>query len=141
MKITFSLFLFFILFNLCAQEVVVPDTLSAGIPSEHELSPEAYESWKKLQQTWLKGTYQKVLKKNKINVTCKDCTSFYVEVILSIDRSGKLSYYKLLDGTKCGEPVTKGMELQLMKNFFNLSFPKELYDVKFRTRLGRSLRC
>ncbi|MDQ3048611.1 MAG: hypothetical protein M3R27_13765 [Bacteroidota bacterium] len=138
-----TIFTFF-LFYTCGSfrtGFVAADTLPAGIMSEHELSPEAYDSWKTIQGEWLKGTYQDVLKKNKIKVNCKDCSSFYMEVIISIDKSGKMSYYKLLNGIKCGEPITKGIELQLMKFFFSQAFPPSLYDIKFRTRLGKSLKC
>jgi hypothetical protein len=132
---------FFIPFFSEAQEVVLEkDSSATNILKVYELKDDKWNAWKIIEKNW-KKEYSKVLKEQKIKLNCSDCSSVYLDAVLSIDETGKLKYYKLLNSKKCSEKFSKGLEIRFMKWFFNYKFPEQLYNLKFEVRLGNSLKC
>ena len=64
-----------------------------------------------------------------------------MDVIIKINASGKLEYYKLVKGKKCGMELNKQFELRMMRSFIKYEYPPELRNVTFKTRLGTILKC
>lgn len=138
----YILFLFFTLSNNSfGQEVVLDTSAKSIVLNDYELSEIQYNAWKSIQNNWLADDYQLVKAENKIKLNCKDCESFYVEVIFKINSKGKLEYYKLINNKMCGMSITKKIEIRMMSVFFKIDFPEELRNTVFRTRLGNSLKC
>ncbi len=111
---------------------------------QEELSTAQTKAWDSIYTIWLRDDYLKCKKENKIDLNCdghSPCESFYIDVILKIDGEGKMEYYKLQGGIKCGRPITKPLELRLMRSFFKMEFPPELRNIKFEVRLGAILKC
>ncbi len=122
-----------------AQEIIKEiDTIT--VPSVYELKSEQWNDWKKIEDAW-KIEYYKILKEQKIKMSCSGCESVFMDVVLSVDNNGKLSYYKLIKSKKCEMEFTKGLEIKFMKWFFTQKFPQSLFNTKFQVRLGTSLKC
>jgi len=146
MKIVLSIFLFAFSIILSAQEVVEEKINGDTIVFDYQLTELKYTAWLKIKQNWTRKDFQEVIKENKIKMGCggisnNECESLYVDVILKINEKGKLEYYKLLNGKKCGESITKPFEIRMMRNFFKIEFPEELRNLKLQTRLGSALKC
>lgn len=130
-------------YNKVAAQEITPDNkaLSNTILNDYELSDKQYASWKMIQNNWIVSDYEKIKLENQVQLNCKNCESFYINVVIKINASGKMEYYKMIDGKKCGMSITKQLELRLMRNFFKYEFPAELRNITFQTRLGSVLKC
>jgi hypothetical protein len=105
------------------------------------LQPEQQKAWDSIKSIWQKTVYQKVEKKNKINITdCYQCGAFYVDAEISIDSTGKLTY-DVVAAKKCFANMSLKMENELMRYFLQLIFPKHCRNIKIRDRLGWLLKC
>ena len=124
-----------------AQEVAVETPADPTVLNDYELTKKQYAAWKSIQNNWIVSDYEVIEAENKIKLNCKTCSSFYVEVIIKINASGKFEYYKLLNSKKCGITIDKKLELRIMRNFFKFEYPSELRNVTFKTRLGTVLKC
>lgn len=128
-----------------AQVIVeIPDTtvkLAVVIPKSYELSSEQWNAWQKMEQEWMKNEYSKILKENKLKMNCSGCESIYMDAVFSVDSTGKLKYYKLLNSKKCADKFSKALEIRFTKWFFHAPFPIELYNLNFEVRLGTGLKC
>lgn len=132
-----SLFLlsFLLLNTFQAQES--KDTLVKS----YELPSAQYKAWKIIEQQWMSKEYGKILKENKLKMSCNGCEAIFMDVVLKIDSVGKLKEYKTVKTRKCAGEFSKKLEELFLKWFLNLSFPSELYDLKFEVRLGTGLKC
>ena len=122
----------------------IPDTtakLSIVIPKTYELTSDQWNAWQKIEQEWMKKEYSKILKENQLKMNCNGCESVYMDAVFSIDSTGKLKYYKLINSKKCADTFSKGLEIRFTKWFFHLLFPPELYNLNFEVRLGTGLKC
>lgn len=122
----------------------IPDTVvkpGIVIPKTYELTSEQWNAWQKMEQDWMKNEYSKILKENKLKMNCSGCESIYMDAVFSIDTTGKLKYYKLLNSRKCADKFSKGLEIRFMKWFFKTQFPLELHNLNFEVRLGTGLKC
>jgi hypothetical protein len=116
------------------------DQLSA-VPNDYELSANQYADWKNVMNVWNAGEYEKIKFEYKVNMSCKTCNAFYIDVLIKVNASGKMEYYKFIDGKKCGRALTKAEELRMMKFFFKCDIPASLWNTTFKTRLGSTLKC
>ena len=124
--------------------VEIPDTIVKSaiiIPKTYELKTEQWKAWKKIEQDWMKNEYSKILKENKLKMNCNGCESIYMDAVFSIDSTGKLKYYKLINSRKCADKFSKALEIRFTKWFFHTQFPMELYNLNFEVRLGTGLKC
>jgi hypothetical protein len=139
---TFFFFaLLFISVGIHAQEITPENSQNSSAPNDYELSDVQFSAWKRILNNWIGSDYQSIQSENKISMNCKSCASFYMEVEIKIGANGKLEYYKMIDGRKCGMSITKPLELRIMRNFFKFEFPPELRNITFKTRLGEVLKC
>jgi hypothetical protein len=60
---------------------------------------------KKISNFWLADDFEKIKFENKIDISCKSCSGVYMDVIIKINASGKLEYYKLVKGKKMWDGV------------------------------------
>lgn len=109
--------------------------------NDSELSDKQFAAWQTMKNNWLAGDYEVIREENKIKLNCKNCDSFYLEIILHVNENGKLGYCKAVKGSRCGLPLTKDMEQRIMRNFYKFEFPHELRNTTFKTRLGEVLKC
>jgi hypothetical protein len=137
-KLLFFSFMF--VFSSYAQEVMYEDDKNIAAPKIFELKDVQYKAWKKIEEEWQKE-YHKILKEQKLKLNCDGCSSVFLDAVISVDATGKMIYYKLINSHKCAEIFSKGLEIRFMKWFFNYKFPPELYNQKFEVRLGNSLKC
>jgi hypothetical protein len=142
--------LFFFLFSLLpffskGQGIVeIQDTVvksSIAFPKTYELTSDQWNAWQKIDLDWMKNEYSKILKENKLKMNCSSCESIYLDAVFSIDSTGKLKYYKLLNSNKCGDKFSKALEIRFTKWFFKTQFPIDLYNLNFEVRLGTGLKC
>jgi hypothetical protein len=136
-KIVFVFAFLFTAAMVSAQEVMSIESA----PEDYKLTDAQYATWKTISTNWLSDDFEKIKFENKIDVNCKSCSSVYMDVIIKINASGKLEYYKLVKGKKCGLELTKQFELRMMRSFFKFEYPPELRNVVFKTRLGTILKC
>ena len=141
MKKSCLLFFLFFSFRLLSQEISVQTDSLKNIVSDYELKDEQWSAWKVYSEKWMKQEYGKILKANKLKMSCNGCENIFMDVVITIDGGGKLKYYKCLKSDKCGDEFSKGLEIAFMRWFFQQTFPKELYGLKFRTRLGTGIKC
>ena len=146
MKTIFSILFFLIYSTVFSQEIMDQKLLPDSVIHEYQLNEKQAAAWNKIKSSWVENDYKAILKENKIKLGCggisnNECESIYVDVVLKINEKRKLEYYKLINGKKCGEPISKPLEIQLMKMFFKKEFPQELRNIKFETRLGSVLKC
>ncbi len=134
---------FFISFSSCPllSQEIIDTTKSSDVLKYYELKGEAWKDWNAISQNWMKNEYHKILKENKLKMTCSGCEYIYLDVVLNIDSTGKMTYYKLINSNKCSEKFSKKLEIQFMKSFFNLKFPDSLKNMYFEARLGTGLKC
>ncbi len=111
------------------------------IVRSHQLPKEQYREWKIIEDEWMKNEYGKILKENKLKMKCANCENIFMNVIFTIDTSGKLIATKTVKTRKCAGEFSKKMEDRFLKWFLNFTFPKELYNLKFEVRLGTGLKC
>ena len=71
------------------QEISVQNSTKT-IFNDYELSEKQYAAWKSIQNNWLVNDYEVVQIENKIKLNCKDCESFYIDPILTVNPKGKL---------------------------------------------------
>ena len=124
-----------------SQEIPADNIDPSVVLTDYQLSDKQYSSWKVILNNWLVSDYEKIQSENNIKLNCKNCESFYMEVIIKINAKGKMEYYKSVNGKKCGIQVTKQLEIRLMRVFFKFDFPPELRNTTFKTRLGNVLKC
>ncbi len=127
--------------NLLGQEIPAPQEDFSAVLNDYELSDKQQKAWKSIKNNWIVSDYEKIQAENKITLNCKNCESFYLDVVIKVNASGKLEYYKVLNGKRCGIQVTKQLELRMMRIFFKFEFPAELRNTTFKTRLGTALKC
>ena len=138
-----SVFIILLIFSksIVAQEVPLETIEKLDVLNDYQLTDKQYAAWKSIRNNWLATEYEVVLAENNIKLNCKNCESFYVEVVIKINENGKMEYYKLLNSKKCGLVITKKLELRIMGKFFKFEYPFELRNTTFKTRLGNSLKC
>jgi hypothetical protein len=142
MKKVFLMFTFLLVASIMfAQDVIAEKQAAESAPEDFELSDVQYAAWKKISNFWLADDFEKIKFENKIDVNCKSCTGVYMDVIIKINSSGKLEYYKLVKGKKCGMEPNKQFELRMMRSFIKYEYPPELRNITFKTRLGTILKC
>lgn len=141
-KNIFPIVLFFFSLSVFSQEVAIDSAgLVPQVLKSYELKGDSWTDWNKIYQNWMKNEYHKILKENKLKMNCSGCENIYLEVILNIDSTGKMTFYKLVNSKKCAEKFSKKLEIQFMKSFFNLEFPPSLRNMFFEARLGTGLKC
>src|SRR3954471_5943652 len=120
-------FLFFVMMITFAashaQEVTMLTSTGSSTPNDYELTDKQYSAWKRILNGWIGSDYQMIQAENKVTLSCKSCNAFYMEVEMKINANGKLEYYKMTDGKKCGMAISKQLELRIMRNFFKFEFP------------------
>lgn len=136
-----TLVFFIFSWNMAAQEVPLETPLEQNVLNDYELTDKQYSAWKSIKNNWMATEYEVIQAENKIQLNCKNCQAFYVEVVIKINASGKLEYYKLLNGKRCSVGLTKELELRVMRKFFKFEYPFELRNTTFKTRLGNALKC
>jgi hypothetical protein len=135
------LFVCSFLLNVHSQEITeLPDSVVSTAPKSYELKDAQWEAWKSIEKKWQKE-YARILKEQKLKMSCSGCENIYMDAIITIDDTGKMKHYKLLKSNRCSEGFSKGLEIRFMKWFFNYEFPKELFNTKFEVRLGTGLKC
>lgn len=138
----YVLILLFVFSNTSiAQEVPVDKEIDLSVLNDYELTDKQYSAWKSIKNNWLANDYELIKSENKIKLNCSNCSAFYVEVVIKINESGKMEYYKLVNGKRCGVGLTKQLELRVMSKFFKFEYPFELRNTTFKTRLGDVLKC
>ncbi len=122
-----------------AQEISIG--IEEKVLNDYELGDKAFSSWKSIQNNWLVTDYEAIQMENKIKLNCKSCSAFYIEVEIKINANGKLEYYKLISGKRCGVGITKELEARMMRKFYKFEYPFDLRNTTFKTRLGTALKC
>ncbi len=114
---------------------------SDSIPWYYELKGDAYQQADSLLDLWMATAYQTILKKNKLKMSCKKCTSVYMDVIFLIEPDGTFIDYEVLQSRKCGEEFDGDLQGEFVFFFAQIKFPPALRELRFRYRLGTSLSC
>jgi len=139
-RISFLIVMLFLVKAGTAQEPVAGKSELDAVPNDYELSAKQYADWKNVQNVW-SGDFDKIKFEYKVNMSCKTCNAFYIDVLIKVNASGKMEYYKLIDGKKCGRALNKTEEMRMMKFFNKCDIPASLWNTTFKTRLGSTLKC
>ncbi len=141
-KYLYILVLLFVFSNKnFGQEIKVDNEIDTNVLNDYELTDKQYTAWKSIKYNWMANDYELIKSENKIKLNCANCSAFYVEVVIKINESGKMEYYKLVNGKRCGVGLTKELELRIMRKFFKFEYPFELRNTTFKTKLGDVLKC
>jgi len=116
-------------------------TQEVKVLNDYELSDKQYTAWQSIKNNWEATDFEKIKVEQKVSLNCKSCSAFYAEIIFTINASGKLESYKLVNGKKCGQSISKDLELRIMRNFFKFEFPVVLRGLSFQAKLGDVLKC
>ncbi len=116
-------------------------TLTSQVLKSCQLKVDSWKDWNKIYQHWMKNEYHKILKENKLKMNCNGCKNIYLDVILNINLTRKMTFYKLVNSKKCFEKFSKKLEIRFMKSFFNLEFPQSLRSMYFEAMIGAGLKC
>lgn len=111
------------------------------IPKFYQLPQQQWQAWQKIQQQWLKNEYPKILQVQKLKMNCSGCENIYLDAVFSIDASGKLNHYQLLNSKKCADQFSEQLVKKFTAWFFAIQFPPELHGLTFEVRLGTGLSC
>ena len=111
------------------------------VPWYYELQGEAGRQADSLLDLWMATEYQTILKRNKLKMSCKKCTSVYIDVIFLIERDGSFIDYEVVQSRKCGEEFDGDLQGEFVFFFAQIKFPTALRELRFRYRLGTSLSC
>jgi hypothetical protein len=103
------------------------------------LSKPQYETWKQIEERWIKEKYYPFLKREKIKLTCSGCESAYVW--LAFKKDSLTTNYTILKAKKCGEELNEKTLNNLKKILNQITLPKEFNHTIFKTRLGVALKC
>lgn len=142
MKAAHITFLFFLIFKWgIAQEIAIDTAGTSKVLNDYELNDKQFGDWKSAQSVWNNNEYDQVKQERGIKLDCKSCTSFYLDVIIKVNGSGKMEYYKPIGSKVCGRGITKAEEIRMMRMFFKFEFAPSLRNTIFKTRLGTSLKC
>ena len=106
-----------------------------------DLPDSAQFKWYSMDDVWHKKYYLNLLKENKLKLSCAGCENIYIDVIVEIDKNGKLISHKLVDGNQCGGKPTKKLVSSFIKYWYTYLFPPELRGLKIQIRLGTGLKC
>jgi len=137
--------LFFLLIGLIslqgsAQQQKLADSTDAS-KSKSFLSIYAWPEWHKIDSAWRVTDYHKILDNFKLKLDCMQCSKVMMNVEMSIDGSGKLNKYRVVNSDKCGENFDKKLEDAFMHYFYTITFPPIFYNHKFTALLGSILKC
>ena len=113
-------FVFAFLFTVAiafAQEVTPEAKSIESVPEDYKLTDVQYATWKTISTNWLSDDFEKIKFENKIDINCKSCYGVYMDVVIKINGSGKLEYYKVITGKNCGVAFTKQFEMRMMRSF------------------------
>lgn len=121
----------------CPDDVTKEETY----PDYYNLPKKQYEAWQKIYEAWFHSEFRECLKKSKIKMKCSKCEYVYMDFAFEIDGNGKIAKYTILKEKMCRTVFTKKLKNCFLDYFLNLEFPKELYNTKFKARLGTGLKC
>jgi len=138
MKNQFKLLLILFLFSLNSLTSLAQ---SDSIINTYQLPREQFSAWNTIYETWMKEEYWKILEDNQIKLSCASCTYCYIDVVLNIDKSGKLITYKIEKENICGGKATVNLQKRFLKYFEVLIFPEVLRNKSIRAKLGNGLKC
>ncbi|MCX6296262.1 MAG: hypothetical protein NTX97_09375 [Bacteroidetes bacterium] len=65
-------------------------SIKSVVLNDYELSDKQFSAWKIIQNNWLGSDYEVIKMENKINLNCKNCDAFYLDLIIKINANGKL---------------------------------------------------
>jgi hypothetical protein len=139
-KCFFFLLICFISFKGNAQQQKVADSIDAS-NSKSFISIYAWPEWHKIDSTWRITEYHKILDNFNLKLDCMQCSKVMMNVEMSIDGSGKLSKYRVVNSDKCGENFDKKLVEAFMHYFYTITFPPIFYNHKFTALLGSVLKC
>jgi hypothetical protein len=117
------------------------EKLNDTVIQYYNLDGKAFQLWENIDSVWHYNNFNKCLSENKLKLSCAKCASIYLDVVFSIDSSGKLSDYKVVNERMCGGRFTPELKICFLEFFLNFNFPAELRRIKFQVRLGNSLKC
>lgn len=129
------------LFLLWAVQLKAQDTLMIYQVYPSFNDPEKAE-WTAFQNDWNYFDYTALKEKHHIkHLNCRNCESFYAEVYLEIDETGKVLKSTALRASHCGLNTTD----KLLYNDFESSIKKHrfkaLKNKRFVARFGLVLKC
>jgi len=130
-----------LLFIAVLQFAFVSKKQETKVLNDYELSDKQYAAWQSIKNNWEATEFEKIKAEQKVVLSCKSCNAFYADFIFTINASGKLESYKLLAGKKCGQSISKELEVRIVRMFLKFEFPGALRNITFQTRLGNALKC
>ncbi len=107
----------------------------------YDLNKTAYKSWNNIDSVWHYNSFRKCLSENNLKLSCAKCESIYLDVIFTIDSTGKLIDYRIVNEKLCGGRFTPELKICFLEFFLDFNFPEELRRLKFQVKLGTGLKC
>ncbi len=94
-----------------------------------------------IREGFRRNAFRRCLEQSRLSMNCANCEYIYIDVVVVIDKNGKLSGY-----TKTGEKVCRGKAPEKLEKCFidylrSITFPKNLRNMTIETRLGNGLKC
>ena len=98
--------------------------------------------WTSFENSWNYFEYSKIQKYYKVsNLNCKKCSSFYADLYIKIDESGKVTFVHFISGKKCGVFCVEEIFIELFENSLKKQHFTDLKNKRFIARFGNVLKC
>lgn len=107
----------------------------------HELTREQQTTFYEISNRWRRTVFPLCLKQNRLKLSCADCASVYIAIVLNIGPDGKLKRYEKKSSHVCGGKSTEKLERCFIEYFESITFPDILRNMIIDTSLGNGLKC
>lgn len=117
------------------------EELPATIEPDYAKPLPERQLWKQVRENFLKHTYPRILKQQKLALSCDGCSAIYMDISFSLDSAGVVSI-KAIDRTKaCGGEFSPVMREEFAHFVRIYPYPTALRGTSVRLRLGTGLSC
>ncbi len=111
------------------------------IVKDYELAGDRWQSMNEIREGFRRNVFRRCLAQSRLSMNCANCEYIYIDVIVVIDKGGKLAGY-----SKTAEKVCRGKAPEKLEKCFidylrSITFPKNLRNMSIEMRLGTGLKC
>lgn len=132
---------FYLIVSLCNKLTAQSDTLLLHQAYTTFSNPEKAE-WTSFENNWNYFEYSLIKKKYKVSkLNCKNCESFFADLYLEIDDTGKIAVVHFIKGKRCGLPCKEEVFIELFENSLKKQHFSNLKNKRFTARFGHVLKC
>ncbi len=111
------------------------------ILKDHELRGEQWQSMNQINEDIRKNVFYKCLSQSRLSMNCSNCEYIYINVIIVINREGRMCGYTKTVENVCGGKAPEKLERCFIEYLESITFPRNLRNMSIEMRLGTGLKC